>query len=158
MQEAPEIGDYGNDPDAYRAAYDNWRSDVMDRAQLVSLAAGYIFSGGKAENVSVGTSVGTSAVANNYLTHDQLLIALEADEQLAQCKVFSWRCSAQERTRLENIVQSYRALSAVNTARLMEACSAGASTCTQMLADARAFTEATNHRLALMAGNAGPEW
>ena len=66
MQKAPEIDDYGNDLDAYRAAYDNWRSDVMDRAQLVSLASGYIFSGGKAENVSVGTSVGTSAVANNY--------------------------------------------------------------------------------------------
>ena len=156
MQKAPEIDDYGNDLDAYRAAYDNWRSDVMERAQLVSLAAGYIFSGGKAENVSVGASVGTSAVANNYLTHDQLLIALEADKQLAQCKVFSWRCSAQERTRLENIVQSYRALSAANTARLIEACSAGASTCTQMLADARAFTEATNHGLALMAGGYAP--
>lgn len=155
MQKAPEIDDYGNDLDAYRAAYDNWRSDVMDRAQLVSLAAGYIFSGGKAENVSVGTSVGTSAVANNYLTHDQLLVALEADQQLAKCKINPF-CSSQERTRLENIVQFYRVESAVNTANLIEACSAGAPTCAQMLADARAFTEATRHGLALMAGGYAP--
>ena len=72
MQKAPDVASFGGDSEAYDAAYATWRSTTLENAELVSLAAGFLFSGGKAENVSIATSVGTSAVANNYLTHEQL--------------------------------------------------------------------------------------
>ena len=48
------------------------REGALNRAQLIGAFAGYLFSGGKAENVSVGAAVAQSGLANNYLTHDEI--------------------------------------------------------------------------------------
>lgn len=57
------------------------REGALNRAQLIGALAGYLFSGGKAENVAVGAAVAQSGLANNYLKHDewgQYLSELEA--------------------------------------------------------------------------------
>jgi hypothetical protein len=82
MQKAPDPGDY-NDASAYNAAYANWQADVSARADLLGGVSAWVFSGGKAENVSAGHSVMTSGVANNYLRHEQWVDYLE---RLSTCK------------------------------------------------------------------------
>ena len=52
------------------------------RAELIGAAAGWLFSGGEAENVSTAASVALSGFQNNYLSHNQVL-RLEAE--LGQC-------------------------------------------------------------------------
>ncbi|SNR44703.1 colicin E5-related ribonuclease [Puniceibacterium sediminis] len=70
MQQAPDREAFANDAD-YQFAYADWRNTVLKQAELVTLAAGYLFSGGDPNTLSVATSIGTSVVANNYLTHAQ---------------------------------------------------------------------------------------
>ncbi len=107
LQKAPELDEFGGDQEAYQAAYNVWRSDLLEQAELIGATAGYLFSGGDADNVSVATTVGTSAVANNYLTHAQLS-ALES-EILA--------CSEEEAC-VRNVVGRYTEISAEQQHRL----------------------------------------
>ena len=157
--QAPNIAAYNGDTEAYRRAYNDWKTKALATAKMISALAGYVFSEGKGENVTAGASIGASVIANNYLKHDELKLALDADKKLAQCKAFGRLvCTEAERTELEATVRGFQAISASNTAMMIEACSKGASTCAQMLEDARAFNEQTRHDLALMApGSWGPE-
>jgi filamentous hemagglutinin len=137
MQKAPERGSYASDA-AYQAAYNSWHSQTMDQAQLVSLAAGYLFSGGKAENVSVGTSVGTSAVANNYLYHAEAQEKASLKDFLAQCDG-AGGCTAQERLQAETRLNEIETLDKLRDAMLASACQANrlSSACLAGIRDAQ---------------------
>lgn len=137
MQKAPERGSYTSEA-AYQAAYNSWHSQTMDQAQLVSLAAGYLFSGGKAENVSVGTSVGTSAVTNNYLYHAEAQEKAALEDLLAQCDV-EGGCSVQERLQAEARLNEIKTLDSLRDAMLASACQANrlSSACLAGIRDAR---------------------
>ena len=47
------------------------KTKVTRTASLIGAAAGYAFSGGKAENVSLGSTTARSGAQNNYLSHSQ---------------------------------------------------------------------------------------
>ncbi len=53
-------------------AYNAWRAQVADQAQLIDAGVGYVTSGGLAANVSNGASIAQSGAVNNYLSHTQL--------------------------------------------------------------------------------------
>jgi len=137
MQEAPERGSYASDA-AYQAAYNSWHSQTMDQAQLVSLAAGYLFSGGKAENVSVGASVGTAGVANNYLYHAEAQEKAALKDFLAQCDG-DGGCTAQDRLQAETRLNEIETLDRLRDAMLASACQANrlSSACLAGIRDAQ---------------------
>lgn len=58
------------------------RQNAVANSQVIGALAGYLLSGGSAENVSAASAIATSGFLNNYLSHDQ--IATLADE-LSQC-------------------------------------------------------------------------
>ncbi|PTQ71231.1 VENN motif-containing pre-toxin protein [Celeribacter persicus] len=69
---------------------------VEETQRLASLSgaiAGFVFSGGEAQNVTAGSSVSVSAVLNNYLKHTDLAEMLE---ELAECRAQEGGCSRDE--------------------------------------------------------------
>ncbi len=58
-------------PEEFFSAYNIWKTNALRSANIIGGIAGYAFSGGKGENVSVGALVARSGLDNNYLNHSQ---------------------------------------------------------------------------------------
>lgn len=76
-------------------------------APLVSALAAFPFSGGEAINVAFASTIGQSAIVNNYLTHADLT---ELELELAQCRAQS-SSNECEGDALSTIMSKYAAIS-----------------------------------------------
>lgn len=79
--------------EAFRPVYDAWRAELLAKADFMALATGYLFSGGKAENVSAASSVATSAVENNFLFHAEAQRKWEAEKEIENCQSGTTLCA-----------------------------------------------------------------
>ncbi|WP_162932998.1 filamentous hemagglutinin N-terminal domain-containing protein [Roseovarius sp. EL26] len=111
------------------AGYLNGKIGNVETAQLLGALAGYVFSGGDAENVSVASAVANSAYQNNYLKHTEWTEYLE---KMAGCSALSGsgRNACISRTQTE-----YNALSRDNTAEYLAGCTGDSAACAKGLLD-----------------------
>ncbi|MDD8024789.1 MAG: hypothetical protein PHX82_16990 [Paracoccaceae bacterium] len=116
MQKAPERGSYASDA-AYQAAFASWKTDVLAKGELVSLGAAWIASGGKAENVGAANLVSNSAIANNYLYHEEAALRARSRQELEACTSAPDSCSDQ---RIKELMGTIAALDSVDAARDLE--------------------------------------
>ncbi|MDX8350525.1 filamentous hemagglutinin N-terminal domain-containing protein [Cognatiyoonia sp. IB215446] len=102
-------------------SYAAWRASFTNRAELVGATAGFLTSGGVAENVSGGGSIAKSGFLNNYLYHDEAVRRQAANERLWACQS-SGECSAEEIAQLWDTIQELNALDAERDRQFKMAC------------------------------------
>jgi hypothetical protein len=84
----------------------------LELAPLVGALSGFVFSGGNAINVSLGSTIAQSGIVNNYLTHADI----EAAEALLE------NCTASEEECERQVVQFLTERSALNDEQLLRDC------------------------------------
>ncbi len=88
------------------------KGQAVETAALIGAAAGFFFSSGKAENVSIGNTTAQSGFVNNYLSHDDLA-NLRSD--LLACEEKEGGCSDED---VQALIDKYREISAINDIEL----------------------------------------
>src|SRR5690606_5032653 len=123
---------------------------IIRNAQIIGALAGYIFSGGDGQNVSIAGTVASSAVKHNYLTHLQLEAALANRKRLEECSRLTDACSAREVSERIELEAFFADLSAKNTNELIAACGSGGDqqVCSAKIRDlAQFYQELENAKL-----------
>ncbi|MHA3916768.1 DUF637 domain-containing protein, partial [Halovulum sp. GXIMD14793] len=106
------------DPDA--PEFD--RNQALNRAELIGAFAGYLFSGGKGENVSAGSSTARSGLENNYLYHEEAVARARAKAALHACESGDTTCTIIEAEMLRQRIAELDAIDEQRDANLLAAC------------------------------------
>lgn len=119
------------------------KGGTLNRAELVGAFAGYLFSGGKGENVSAGSSTARSGFKNNYLWHSQSDMLQWAKYRLAECER-EGGCSAQDLEFYSDRIAFFEGLDRFTDEALRAACDADPTggTCRAYVADELCAAEA----------------
>ncbi|KZL12451.1 DUF6862 domain-containing protein [Pseudovibrio sp. Ad26] len=83
VQDSQPSRDNYNSDAAFESAYKKWRDNTVQTAGVLGALAGYVFSGGEAQNVTTGDDIATSGIANNYLYHAE---AQEREQARGDCQ------------------------------------------------------------------------
>jgi Possible hemagglutinin (DUF637) len=98
--------------------YEAWKANNANNLALIAATVGFVFSGGKAENVSVSADYAGSAFENNYLTTaqwDDLIASYETCDGNTSC--------------INDLLESYKSLSEDQDAKFRECVISGNTQC-----------------------------
>ncbi|KAB7613724.1 filamentous hemagglutinin N-terminal domain-containing protein [Amylibacter sp. SFDW26] len=131
--------------------------EAQIRLQRLIGTAAVLLRGGDVEGAGLAGGFAASAHENNYLNHEQLIEAKEAQDELFRCRNgFFAGCSDEKIAALAAQVDAYKALSVTQSARLLAACESGAASCADMVRDATEFVqEVSRDRILGMSGGLG---
>ncbi|MDB4020374.1 hypothetical protein N9491_07170, partial [Planktomarina temperata] len=84
----------GTGPQPGSAEYEAWRADTTTMAQAIGGVAGFLLSSSEAANVSAAADIARSGFENNYLTHAEELMRIQAQIDCSQgdqasCETFA---------------------------------------------------------------------
>ena len=88
---------------------------------MLGALAGYVASGGKAENVSIATAIAASGFANNYLFHEEARRKADLENALIAC-ASGGNCAAADIDAMKEELVGLRVLDAARDQALMNAC------------------------------------